>query len=102
MDQQQRESVVREQASGAGVHLVQSGWQVNDKAGDRIGRVIERSGDSVTVELRGGGSDRVVIPVRLIAEEDESGMLATLAVGWDELDDARPTTEASMEQPPLA
>jgi hypothetical protein len=35
---QQYESVIREQASGAGVHLVQSGWQVNDKAGNRIGR----------------------------------------------------------------
>ena len=84
---EQTQSVVRDQAGATGTHLVQAGWQVNDSRGDRIGKVLSRDGEVLTVQLEGGG-DPLAIPTRLIAEEEEGGMLAVLSVAEDELQDA--------------
>jgi hypothetical protein len=95
-------SVVRETASGAGTHIVQSGWYVNDRDGQRIGRVVERDRDTLIVALE-GSHDRIPVPTDLISEEDENAMVATLSVASAELDDATPMsgTDEGPEPPPL-
>ena len=82
-------SVVRDQAGSAGIHIVQAGWLVNDATGERLGTVLSRDADSMSVQSE-GSDERLSIPTRLIAEEDEARMLATLAVGSDALGDAMP------------
>ena len=84
------EPVVRDQVGEPGIHLVQNGWQVNGASGELIGEVVERDGESIVVKLDRGGGDRVRIPTRLIAEEEEDNMLATLAVDSAELDSVMP------------
>lgn len=85
-----RDPVVRDQAGQPGIQLVQSGWQVNGASGELIGEVIERDGDSIVVKLDRSDGDRIRIPTRLIAEEEESAMRATLAVDSAELDTVVP------------
>jgi hypothetical protein len=93
-------SVVRDTASGAGAHIVQSGWHVNDRDGLRIGRVVERDADALTVALD-GSDDRIRVPTDLISEEDENAMIATLLVASAELDDATPMSGTGEEPQPL-
>jgi len=96
MQNNENMSIVRDNASGAGVHLVQAGWTIRDREGERIGQVVARGTDTMFVEVDG---DRVPIPTRLIAEEDEAGKLATLDVSSEDVQRAMPTSrEAS---PPL-
>jgi len=86
--------IVRGQAGVPGINIVQSGWRVNGAAGEPIGSVVEREPDAMIVRLDGPGDDRVRIPLRLIAEEDETAMLATLAADSTELDQVLPLDAA--------
>jgi hypothetical protein len=93
MTDQRTESVVRDQSGMPGIHIVQTGWRISDKDGDVVGMVVGRDGTSMTVDLAGGGGERVTIPTQLIAEEEEDGMRATLAVSSDELMRTMPAGE---------
>ena len=96
-----RDTVVRDQAGEPDIRIVQVGWQVNDKTGRHLGEVISRDGTSILVELEDGGGERVTIPTRLIAEEDESMMLVILAVDSSELEAVSSSSDLADEPTPL-
>lgn len=78
-------SIVRDTRS-TGTHIVQAGWQLHGWGGELIGEVIDRDADSVVVRVGADGGARARVPIRLIAEEEESAQRATLAVEADQLE----------------
>ena len=86
---QDNDSIVRDLTSQPRAYLVQAGWHVHDHVGELIGEVIDRDVDSVVVSTAGSDGDRVRIPTRLIAEEEETRQRATLAVEADDLESLR-------------
>jgi hypothetical protein len=70
-------------------YRVQRGWQVFDRTGQRVGRVIERDDASVVVAPGAAGTEGRRIAIRLIADEEPGGRWATLSIRARDLDGNR-------------
>lgn len=90
-----QQAVVRhERTSEPDLNKVQRGWQIYDRAGERIGVVVERDDASVVIadDPSAGGGER--LPIRLIADEQPDERRATLSITAS---DARRTMEHERE-----
>lgn len=65
-------------------HRVQTGWQIYDRRGKHLGKVIERDDESILVSYRSDDHE-TRFPVKLIADEVTDGRWATLSVADGEL-----------------
>lgn len=80
-------TVERERTSEPDAKRTHVGWQVLDRDGDRLGRVVERDDASVLVELDGSASSRARVPLQQIGEESFDDRRATLRLSAAEVAD---------------
>jgi hypothetical protein len=81
------DAVIRhERTSEPDMTWAQQGWQVYDRSGLRVGRIMERDDDSILVSLDAGAGSSTRIPTRVVAVGSPEDERVTLAIDKDELD----------------
>lgn len=75
-----------ERTTEPGLNKVQRGWDIYDRLGRRLGKVVERDDASVVVEPGPEAEGGTRLPLKLIADEHPDGRWATLSVAAGDID----------------